>query len=284
MWEAIDMSDKPITGMRLQIYASCALIFVLASPARSQIAQLPEKAEQHHHSGHHMNIPDEATGTCAPTFTYEEGPQGPSHWEGMCSTGRTQSPIDIRLAQKVSMVPLTLAYQPAPLDIVNDCNHHRLVLRFPDNYWLKVGKKPYFLSEVDFHDPGEDAVNGKRPRMAIRLIHLSAESVFLIIEVPVVAGTDNPAFKALLGNVPEAGKENSDAAMINVMDFLPADRSYYRFQGSLTIPICNEDVTWLVMKHPIELSEAQIAQYEKYFHNTARPLQPLNGRPVAESQ
>jgi carbonic anhydrase len=279
------MSNKPIAGIRLQICGSCALIVMLASPARSQVAQLPERAEQHHHSGHHMNIPDEATGTCAPSFTYEDGPQGPSHWEGMCSTGKMQSPIDIRPTQMVSMVPLTLAYQPAALDLVNDCNHRRLVLRFPDNFWLKVGKKPYFLSEIDFHDPGEDAVNGKRPRMALRFIHLSAEAVFLIIEVPVVAGKENPAFKALLANVPEPGKESKgEGAMINASDFLPGDSGYYRFQGSLTVPICNEDVTWLVMKHPIEFSEAQIAQYEKYYHNTARPLQPLNGRPVAESK
>jgi carbonic anhydrase len=279
------MWDQPIAGVRAQICGSCVLILVLASPARSQIAQLPERAEQHHHSGHHMNIPDEATGTCAPSFTYEEGPQGPSHWEGMCGTGKMQSPIDVRPTQKVSMVSLTLAYQPAPLDIVNDCNHRRLVLRFPDNFWLKVGKKPYFLSEIDFHDPGENAINGERPRMALRLIHLSAEAVFLIIEIPVVAGKENAAFKALLANVPEPGKENkAEGAMINAMDFLPADRGYYRFQGSLTIPICNEDVTWLVMKHPIEFSEAQIAQYEKYYRNTARPLQPTNGRPIAESQ
>jgi carbonic anhydrase len=68
------------------------------------------------------------------------------------------------------------------------------------------------------------------------------------------------------------------------MDLLPADRSFYRFPGSLTVPICNEVVTWYVMKNPIELSEAQIAQYTKHYHNTARPLQPLNDRPLSERQ
>jgi carbonic anhydrase len=40
---------------------------------------------------------------------------------------------------------------------------------------------------------------------------------------------------------------------------------------------------WYLMKNPIEMSAAQIAQYKKYYHNTARPLQPVNERPVVES-
>ena len=36
--------------------------------------------------------------------------------------------------------------------------------------------------------------------------------------------------------------------------------------------------------HAIEFSEAQIQKYARHYHNTARPLQPLNGRPVVESQ
>jgi carbonic anhydrase len=43
-------------------------------------------------------------------------------------------------------------------------------------------------------------------------------------------------------------------------------------------------VNWYVMKNPIELSEEQITEYTKHYHNTARPLQPLNGRPVSERQ
>jgi hypothetical protein len=30
------------------------------------------------------------------------------------------------------------------------------------------------------------------------------------------------------------------------------------------------------------MSAAQIAEYQKHYHDTARPLQPANDRPVAE--
>lgn len=107
----------------------------------------------------------------------------------------------------------------------------------------------------------------------------------MIIEVPVVAGKENPVIKTLWERIPGGGKELAmEDTKINVMDLLPSDHGYYRFPGSLTHPICNEGVTWFLLKNPIEMSEAQIAQYKTYYHNTARPLQPVNGRPIFESK
>jgi carbonic anhydrase len=235
-----------------------------------------------------MNLPSGVTDKCEPTYTYEEGPRGPSHWAGVCNTGHMQTPIDISKPEKISLAllpRLRFNYQPSELDMVNDCNHYQLKLRFPENQWLKVGRKPYRLSEVRFREPGETAVNGKRPPMALQLVHLSPEANFLIVEVPVVVGKENPVIKTLWERIPYPGKEiNVPYIKINVMDLIPADHGFYRFPGSLTAPICNEPVQWYLMKNPIEMSEAQIDQYRKYYQNTARPLQPLSDRPLVESQ
>ena len=263
------------------------MILAGAAPAVAQIAQLPEKAEQHRHS-HDINLPSGVTDRCEPAYTYDEGPLGPSHWAGACNTGRLQTPIDISKSEKVSVAllrPLLFNYQPAELDMVNDCNGYQLKLRFPPNWWLKVGKKPYRLSEVRFREPGETAVNGKRPPMALQLVHLTPEANLLIVEVPVVVGKENPIIKTLWERIPYPGKEVVIPFIkINVMDLLPSDRGFYRFPGSLTAPTCYEVVQWYLMKNPIEMSEAQINQYRKYYQNAARPLQPLNDRPLVESQ
>ena len=263
------------------------LIFADAVPAPAQIAQLPERPEHRRHSMD-MNLPSGVTDKCEPTYTYEEGPRGPSHWAGVCNTGHMQTPIDISKSEKVSLAllpRLRFNYQPAELDMVNDCNHYQLKLRFPPNQWLKVGRKPYRLSEVRFREPGETAVDGKRPPMALQLVHLSPEANFLIVEVPVVVGKENPVIKTLWERIPYPGKEiKVPFVKINAMDLIPADRGFYRFPGSLTAPICNEPVPWYLMKNPIEMSEEQINHYRKYYQNTARPLQPLNDRPLVESQ
>ncbi len=255
----------------------------------SQAAQLPESQhpEQHQH-GHGMNTPSGVSDRCEPTFTYHDGPQGPRHWDGVCTTGRMQTPIDITKTVKVPVPPLQsldFRYQPAALDVVNDCNKYQLKLRFPDNLWLTVGRKPYRLSEIDFHAPGENAVDGQRAPMSLQFVHLSPESTFLVIEVPVVVGTENPVITAVWAHLPTPGRERATPVVqINAADLLPADHGFYRFPGSLTTPICNEGVTWFLMKHPIEMSAAQIAAYRAVYHETARPLQPLNDRPVFESQ
>ena len=264
-------------------------IFVGAPVGACQITQQPEKVEPAQHGQHgqehhhlHMAVGEEK---CEPKFTYEEGPYGPSHWPGPCNTGKMQAPIDIQSAKKLPIYDLKFNYQPADLDIVNDCNRYRILVKFPDNYWLTVGKKPYFLTELHFREPGENAVSGKRPRMSIQLVHFSPEGVFLVIEVPVVSGKENPIIKTLWEHIPVPGKEiKAEGVKINPMDLLPADRSFYRFPGSLTTPICNEVVAWYVMKNAIELSEVQITEYTKHYHNTVRPLQPLNDRPVSERQ
>lgn len=277
--------------LRNRVFALSLLAFcALCLPACGQVEMKPASPDSHadmeHQHGHHMmNLANEATDKCEPKFTYQEGPQGPSHWPGECNTGKLQSPIDIGQTTKVPMMATQFGYQAVDLDVINDCNQHRFVVRLPDNDWLKDGRKPYFLTEIAFHEPGENAVNGKRPRMSVQLVHFSPEGVFLIIEVPVVAGKENRAFKAILSHLPAPGKEDKVAGVkINPADLLPADRTLYRFQGSLTMPICNQGATWLVMKNPIEFSEAQIAEYEKHYHNTARSLQPLNGRLVTESE
>jgi carbonic anhydrase len=254
-----------------------------------QAGQPPEKAMPHQHKhSMDMNVPSGASDTCEPNFTYDDGPLAPNRWQGVCNTGRMQAPIDITRSEKISippLPPLEMKYQSADLDMVNDCNHYLIKLRFPPNQWLKYNRKPYRLSEVTFHEPGETAVNGKRPPMSLQLVHLSPEATLLVIEVPVVVGKENPVIKALWEHIPGSGKEQTvENVKINVTDLLPADHGYYRFPGSLTHPLCNEGVTWFLLKNSIEMSVAQIAQYKKYYHTTARPLQALNDRPVVESQ
>jgi len=252
-----------------------------------QAAQPPEKVPQHQHE-HQMNLPSGASDKCEPKFTYAAGLLGPDSWPGVCKTGHAQSPIDITKTEKMpslSLAPLEFHYQPADLDMVNDCNHYLVKVRFPDNYWLKASRKPYRLSQIVFHEPGEHAVNGKRPPMSLQLVHLAPEATILIIEVPIIVGKENPVIKTLWEHIPDPGKESvTQGLKVNAMDLLPADRGYYSYRGSLTSPICNEGVAWYVLKNPIEMSEAQIAEYQKHYHNTARPLQPLGQRPVTQTK
>jgi carbonic anhydrase len=43
-------------------------------------------------------------------------------------------------------------------------------------------------------------------------------------------------------------------------------------------------VTWFVLKTPNEVSAGEIAAFAKIYPHNARPIQPTNGRTIAESQ
>ena len=44
-----------------------------------------------------------------------------------------------------------------------------------------------------------------------------------------------------------------------LVNLLPTDQTkYYRYNGSLTTPTCDEAVTWTVFNDPVEISQAQV--------------------------
>jgi carbonic anhydrase len=71
--------------------------------------------------------------------------------------------------------------------------------------------------------------------------------------------------------------------LIDVNDILPRERLYYQYLGSLTTPPCTEGVLWLVMKQPVAISREQLRLFAQLYPHNARPVQPLNGRPVREA-
>ncbi len=272
------MSSKQLLGLTmLLLVATCFHPFAHAA-AKDACSASGASAVQH-------NTSTPGNGQkCDPHFTYVAGPHGPEHWGGACNIEHEQSPIDILHAEAARLTPLTFRYQPVALNIFNDCNHYRVQVKFSKNYWLRVGKEVYSLDEFHFHEPGETAVKGERPRMVIHLVHNSSKST-LVVEVPVVVGKENPTIKTLWAHIPPSGEERTfKDVKINAGDLLPDNHSFYKFAGSLTTPECRQGITWYVLKDPIMVSEEQIAEYMTHYHNTARPLQPLNGRLVQESK
>ena len=221
---------------------------------------------------------------CDPHFTYTPGPHDPDHWGGDCNVGKVQSPINITGADRVQLPAVTPAYQAADLKIFNDCNHYQVKVFFPVNAWLRVGDTPYQLVELHFHQPGEHEVNGHQAAMVIHLVHQSPKAGTLVIEVPIEVGQQsNATIQTILDHVPPKGDEsNFPGVKINVMDLLPADRDYYHLPGSLTTPECRQGITWMVLKHPITITQTQLDEYKTHYFNTARPLQPANGRRIEE--
>ena len=61
---------------------------------------------------------------------------------------------------------------------------------------------------------------------------------------------------------------------------LPKDSTYFNYSGSLTTPPCSEEVNWMVMAQPIEVSSAQIEKFRTRYSGNNRPVQSLHDRQV----
>jgi carbonic anhydrase len=65
---------------------------------------------------------------------------------------------------------------------------------------------------------------------------------------------------------------------------LPLTLGYYTYMGSITAPPCTEGVQWIILKTPVEVSRAQVDAFARLYSHDIRPLQPLNGRVIQQSQ
>ena len=163
----------------------------------------------------------------------------------------------------------------------------------------------YTLAQFHLHwgnrtgQGSEHLLNGRRFEAEIHFVHartsppsngtegdaLSVVGVFL--HATRFSSITNTVWEKFL-NVPQVGKDVSVTG-ITYEDFLPANRSYFYYEGSLTTPPCHERVEWFVMQNSIPIPEqvldrlralpADVNQTSLQARNYRDP-QPLNGRQV----
>jgi carbonic anhydrase len=222
-----------------------------------------------------------------------EGANGPEHWGDLdpeyaaCKDGKEQSPIDIQSAKKADLAALRFEYKSGPLKIINNGYTAVRVNYSPGNgNFLIVGDKRYELTQFHFHHPSEEYIHGKQYDMVIHFMHKASDGKVAAVAVLLKAGSANATIQKLWRYMPKtAGKEEQIAGVeIDPAGLLPRDTSYYTYMGSVTAPPCTEGVTWFVLKTPMDVSVEEIRAFAKLYPHDVRPVQPLNGRVVEESQ
>ena len=220
------------------------------------------------------------------------GKTGPLAWGKLdpayraCSKGHEQSPIDIRGARlNKSLQPLEFHYIAGSVTIEND-GRMIIVHASPGSFIVANGVR-YELKRLEFHHPSEEAVRGKLTDLGVELIHESSDGKIAIVNVRLAMDRGNPnAVLAMLWpHLPKKpGTTEKIAEMVNAGGFLPADRGYWTYMGSLPTPPCTEGVRWFVIKSPATIGLNQIVAFGRLYPMNARPVQPLNKRKVLASE
>jgi carbonic anhydrase len=223
-----------------------------------------------------------------------EGATGAAHWGDLdpayaACNGKEQSPIDIRNAEKAELPAIRFEYKSGPLKYLIN-NGYTIRVNYHDapgsGSFLIVGGKRYQLTQFHFHRPSEEYIQGKPYDMVGHFMHEASDGNVAGVAVLLKAGSANGTIRQIWEHMPKTpGKEEEIPGVeVSPAGLLPSDAAYYTYMGSLTAPPCSEGVTWFVLKTPVEISPEEINAFAKLYPHNVRPIQPLNGRVVKESQ
>lgn len=218
-----------------------------------------------------------------------EGKHGALEWGKLdpayraCSKGQEQSPIDIRGARlNNALQPIEFHYIAGPVTLEH--NGHSVIVHVDPGSYIVAGGVRYDLVQFHFHHPGEEAVKGKLTDMDIHLVHKSADGKQAVIAIRLTEDRVTPpnaVLATLWQHLPtKAGQSEKVTEMINPGGLLPADRGYWTYMGSLTVPPCTEGVRWFVFEQEMTLSRDQLRAFAALFKINSRPLQDLHGRRI----
>lgn len=212
-----------------------------------------------------------------------DGASGPAHWGDLdaankaCAVGSQQSPINIVHPIKARLPALKTAWRKGAETIVN--NGHTIQLNVAPGSTLKVGSDSFTLLQFHFHHPSEHTVAGKHYPMEAHFVHRGAAGKLAVVGVWMAAGKHNATFAKIAAAMPaHRGAPVKAPAGIDPNGLLPARRSYYRYEGSLTTPPCSEVVEWLLLRELVFVAQKDIDAFAKLFPMNARPVQKMDRR------
>nr|XP_015221477.1 PREDICTED: carbonic anhydrase 15-like [Lepisosteus oculatus]XP_015221478.1 PREDICTED: carbonic anhydrase 15-like [Lepisosteus oculatus]XP_015221479.1 PREDICTED: carbonic anhydrase 15-like [Lepisosteus oculatus] len=255
---------------------------------------------------------------------------GPSHWPDLDSTcgGKEQSPINVDrkgLMRNSSLNQIDFqGYDTAPEATWTISNNgHAIVVTVGGEMQMSGGGLPTTYKPLQFHfhwgspasKGSEHTLDKKRYYMELHIVHIKSEyediasalsdrrGVAVLGVFLDVTDTDNGNLSTITDALPDViykGSSKDLPATFPLGNLLPPKQNltrYYRYDGSLTTPGCNEAVIWTVFESPIKIGLEQYKLFADTILSTAdgdssteklinnfRSVQELNSRTVYASR
>lgn len=208
-----------------------------------------------------------------------------TQWPGVCRTGELQSPINIMT--RSAIVDTHGAHIRGPLvfrgygDVTVAALNSGYTLRWnhvPTEQAPILSGGPlrgnYTFLQFHLHWLSEHAIDGMKYPLEIHMVHIKTgltvdEALKRPDGLAVVGvlcqifsgGESEHALEQIMPVVPDLAHKTeyeSEPKKIDVTRLLsPEPQSYYTYHGSLTTPLCQEVVTWIVMDKPLIISDSQ---------------------------
>jgi len=231
-----------------------------------------------------------AGGYANPVHWSYSGKSAPEYWGdlsseyALCKTGKNQSPIHIRThdAYDIDLEPLVFSYYAKSTHVSQD---HGLKVTIDPGNFMVIDDIKFKLKSLNFHAPSETVIDGRSFPLEIHFMHVANNGERAILTVLFEYGQSNELLDRIFYKAPALPNIETPLVLTpkEIMELIPKNRDYFRYNGSLTTPPCSEGVRWIVLKQPMTLSKSQMRRFKELIpYNNNRPLQPIHARTILE--
>lgn len=198
-----------------------------------------------------------------------------------------QSPINLQnpVVTDFGKDGLQIKWQKSAIGHIKKDDHGvQVVFGADERQYVLLNRRKYHLVQFHFHHPSEHWIDGKQQTMELHVVHQHIEDGTRVVVGIFIEPTDEGAtVPDLFGQIKAFAAERAlvpeKHTTTNPLAFLPKDTEhYYRYEGSLTTPEYDENVSWVVLKEPLRLPKKEVVEMIKLFQHPARLPQPLNRR------
>lgn len=153
-----------------------------------------------------------------------------------------------------------------------------------ERQYIELDQKRFHLVQFHFHHPSEHWVAGVQQTMELHVVHQNIDDgsravVGIFIE-PSEKAKSLPSLVPQLRGYFESKETQPDPSIsTNPLDWCPDDvKLYYRYEGSLTTPDYDENVSWVVLRDSLKISKDELMKLIPYLQHPARLPQARNRR------
>jgi carbonic anhydrase len=207
-----------------------------------------------------------------------------NQWPPSCLTGDKQSPIDISRWSGIVGGQLPIYSGTFKPMILN--TEHSIQITNPVGS-ITIGNDTYPLLEFHFHIPAEHTFSGVAAPMEMHLVYGTVASDGTKSPVAAVAvlfddaADRNTTLDAIVDALPIDPCKDKAGAQLNLSQLVPTDLTrYFMYDGSLTTPVCTQELKWFILKARSRASKTQRKAIMGNIGPNARQARNPGRRPV----
>lgn len=188
-----------------------------------------------------------------------------------CQHKNDQSPISIKndcVNFDNSLTALSFAYDAQVHEgkAEPETNAHTWEVVYPEGQAkVNVAGTEYPLKQFHFHSPSENTINERYYPMEAHMVHqLPGGDTVVVAQMFEVTASDNPFLNKFWDRFPTTIGKGAEVEGGNpYTGLLSQSKTYYKWLGSFTTPPCTTNVIWIMMREPVQMSQAQLDKYRQ---------------------